>query len=92
MARICTLEDVDDIRAQEQVDEHSTSSGETESKTAFDEIYDMPETKEDTETKETPKSGKYIATSREVQEAFDSVNTLRFSQPTHLQGWSLRAY
>jgi len=27
-----------------------------------------------------------VATIQEVHEAFDSVNTLRYSQPTHLQG------
>jgi hypothetical protein len=29
---------------------------------------------------------KFVATIHEVNEAFDSVNTLRYSQPTHLQG------
>jgi cleavage and polyadenylation specificity factor subunit 2 len=29
---------------------------------------------------------KFVATIHEVSEAFDSVNTLRYSQPTHLQG------
>ena len=31
---------------------------------------------------------KFVATIHEVNEAFDSVNTLRYSQPTHLQGAS----
>jgi cleavage and polyadenylation specificity factor subunit 2 len=30
--------------------------------------------------------GKRIAALKDVQEAFDSFNTLRYSQPTHLQG------
>ena len=29
---------------------------------------------------------KFVATIHEVNEAFDSVSTLRYSQPTHLQG------
>lgn len=29
---------------------------------------------------------KYIATVNQVHEAYDAVNTLRYSQPTHLQG------
>jgi len=32
------------------------------------------------------KKRKFVATIHEVNEAFDSVNTLRYSQPTHLQG------
>ena len=38
---------------------------------------------------DTPAKGqkrKFVATIHEVNEAFDSVNTLRYSQPTHLQG------
>ena len=31
-------------------------------------------------------SPKYIATVNQVHEAYDAVNTLRYSQPTHLQG------
>jgi len=31
-------------------------------------------------------SQKYIATANQVHEAYDAVNTLRYSQPTHLQG------
>ena len=40
------------------------------------------------ETKSSPKrpKRKFVATIHEVNEAFDSVNTLRYSQPTHLQG------
>jgi cleavage and polyadenylation specificity factor subunit 2 len=33
---------------------------------------------------------KFIATMQEVHEAFDSINTLRYSQPTHLQGQPLK--
>ena len=31
-------------------------------------------------------SPKYIATVHQIHEAYDAVNTLRYSQPTHLQG------
>ena len=39
-------------------------------------------------TKPPPKEQKrkFVATIHEVNEAFDSVSTLRYSQPTHLQG------
>lgn len=35
------------------------------------------------------KSNKYVATVKQVHEAFDTFTTLRYSQPTHLQGWSI---
>jgi cleavage and polyadenylation specificity factor subunit 2 len=35
---------------------------------------------------QVPASKKYIATVSQVHEAYDAVNTLRYSQPTHLQG------
>ena len=38
--------------------------------------------------KSADKRSKYIATTLEIQEAFDAVNTLRYSQPTHLAGAS----
>ena len=42
----------------------------------------------ESQTKPTPEktNGKYVANLQEVHDAFDSVNTLRYSQPTHLQG------
>ena len=70
MARISALEESECIRAQEAID-----------------------TGEPTEVQEngsviTESSGshKYVPTQKEVHEAFDTVNTLRYSQPAHLQG------
>lgn len=71
MARIAVVEDVDGIRAQQDVD--GTPSEQTTSG-------DLPETEENSCRK------KLVATAKEVIDAFDSVNTLRFSQPAHLQG------
>lgn len=78
MARMAALEDVEGVRDEEDVDpqpeEYSNEEG--------------TEMAEDTENA-TPKpslQGKYVATTIEVHEAFDSINTLRYSQPCHLQG------
>lgn len=74
MARISALEDVENIRAQENVDGLPNSPDEPEGNA------------ETPNLAESGISSKYVATTKEVQDAFDSVNTLRFSQPTHLQG------
>ena len=78
MARIATTEDVEGLREEEDVgDERGQPS-------------DADGSIDETEPKESQVTGnatkKYIATIQEVHEAFDSVNTLRYSQPTHLQG------
>jgi cleavage and polyadenylation specificity factor subunit 2 len=78
MGRIAATEDVQGIRDEEEVGDES------ENKTEGDESGDMGE---GNGSKETPKTmGKYVATLNEVHDAFNSVNTLRYSQPTHLQG------
>jgi len=40
----------------------------------------------ETESPTKEQKRKFVATIHEVNEAFDSVSTLRYSQPTHLQG------
>ena len=70
LARISILEDIEGIRSQEAVDQTPAASTSESS---------GPDT-----SSKTP--GKCVATTKEVQEAFDTVNTLRYSQPTHLQG------
>ncbi|KAG8218668.1 beta-lactamase-like protein [Butyriboletus roseoflavus] len=49
---------------------------------------DIPKEESDPQpsTSRDSASHKYIATVHQVHEAYDAVNTLRYSQPTHLQG------
>lgn len=82
MGRIATTEDVEGIRDQEDV-------GDVVQKKSDDDGDAMePEEAGDAEAEPTPEKtkGKYVANLQEVHDAFDSVNTLRYSQPTHLQG------
>ncbi|KAH7931204.1 hypothetical protein BV22DRAFT_1190509 [Leucogyrophana mollusca] len=78
MARIATTEDVEGIRDEQQIEVVEEEIAQRESS--------------DGNENETPPSrgtkvvGKYVATVQEVHEAYDAINTLRYSQPTHLQG------
>jgi len=80
MGRIATTEDVEGIRDEEDVEEKVEKGREDEGDAMDTEDFDSPE------RKAGKGNGKYVATLQEVHEAFDSVNTLRYSQPTHLQG------
>lgn len=85
MARIAVTEEIEAIRDEEDVGpgpeaEQAAGEGEGEGEDA-----EAPEGKEDKQDA-AGKNGKYVATMFEVHEAFDSVNTLRYSQPTHLSG------
>ena len=82
MGRIATTQDIEGIRDQEDVgdvirskDKEDINAMETEGAA-------------ESQTKPTPEktNDKYVANLQEVHDAFDSVNTLRYSQPTHLQG------
>ncbi|CAK5275400.1 unnamed protein product [Mycena citricolor] len=77
MGRIATTEDIEGIREQEDVgDEEEEVKQEDE----------QGEEDAPTPRKRDKLKGKYVASLEEVQEAFDSMNTLRYSQPTRLQG------
>ena len=68
------------------VSDPSTTETETKSTTNTG---DEPMSTEGEQEKKQPtgeQRRKFVATIHEVNEAFDSVNTLRYSQPTHLQG------
>ncbi|KAF5358936.1 hypothetical protein D9758_004760 [Tetrapyrgos nigripes] len=81
MGRIATTEDVEGLRDEQDMGEEVEQTEEEEqSSTARD------ESEADKPLLPIPKSGKYVATTREVQDAFDSLHTLRYSQPAHLQG------
>ena len=77
MGRIAVTEDVEGLRDEEEVTDEPR-----ESQSVDEENLDSPD-------EPTPAGkGRFIATVIEVQDAFDSCNTLRYSQPTHLQGKS----
>ena len=89
-ARIAVTEDVEGLRDEQEMDDsdmgedsndQSVPEAET-NQTGGDPMEGDGETKSPARE---PKS-KFVATIHEVNEAFDSVNTLRYSQPTHLQG------
>ncbi|KAG6812985.1 hypothetical protein H0H92_014916 [Tricholoma furcatifolium] len=82
MGRIAVSEDVEGIREEEDVGGDSVVQPKSEPDSI--ELDDEPTTP--STTKKEGKKGKYVATLTEVQDAFDSINTLRYSQPTHLQG------
>ena len=82
MGRIATTQDIEGIRDQEDVGDVIRSKDK-------EDINAMEmEGAAESQTKPTPEktNGKYVANLQEVHDAFDSVNTLRYSQPTHLQG------
>lgn len=72
IARIATLEEIEAIRAQEDVE---VGSEENQGTSAT----------EEGESKDGC-SKKFIASVEDVREAFEAVQTLRYSQPAHLQG------
>ncbi|KAJ7068461.1 beta-lactamase-like protein [Mycena amicta] len=81
MGRIATMEDIEGIRDQEDVGDEEEPQEDADAPLLDSEVDSaIPVTRRD------KLKGKYVATLDEVQEAFDSVNTLRYSQPTRLQG------
>ena len=81
MGRIAVTEDVEGVRDEEDVgDELEHKQVRDDDTMLLHEVSRSP----------TPNRGvskaKYVASLNEVQEAFDAINTLRYSQPTHLQG------
>ena len=79
MGRIAVTEDVEGVREEEDVgDEKDHRRGQDDG--------EMHEGSRSPSPKRDLPNGKYVASLIEVQDAFDSVNTLRYSQPTHLQG------
>jgi cleavage and polyadenylation specificity factor subunit 2 len=79
MGRIATTEDVEGIRDEEDVGDGAEKERQGD---------DAMSEKDFKNPEQQPDKGKakYVATLPEVHDAFDSVNTLRYSQPTHLQG------
>ncbi|KAF5333487.1 hypothetical protein D9611_002645 [Ephemerocybe angulata] len=82
MGRIAVTEDVEGLRAEINIGEEPTEKAEGEDV----EMEDKPEEEARPETPVPGPKGKCVATLIEVQDSFDSINTLRYSQPIHLQG------
>ncbi|RDB22774.1 Cleavage and polyadenylation specificity factor subunit 2 [Hypsizygus marmoreus] len=80
MGRIAVSEDVEGVREEEDVGDVE------ESKPQDPSAMDMGDESPSPSPRKDGNKGKYVATVAEVQDAFDSINTLRYSQPTHLQG------
>jgi len=90
MARIAATEETDGIRDEEDVgsaEERAPPSDEGDVH-----MRDPSHSTQDNQMEEdslpqlhVPKL-KYVATPQEVHDSFDSVNTLRYSQPAHLSG------
>ncbi|KAI6130362.1 beta-lactamase-like protein [Pisolithus croceorrhizus] len=82
MARIATLEDVEGLRDEQDIDDSDQHHAEPS------EHLNLAETQSALDKDPTPSSFWQVMWRpvQEVHEAYDSVNTLRYSQPTHLQG------
>jgi cleavage and polyadenylation specificity factor subunit 2 len=79
MGRIATTENIESLREEEDI-------GDDPAVEQNPEQLDF-QTDDATDTKPTvTRREKYIATLLEVHDAFDSINTLRYSQPIHLSG------
>ncbi|KAJ2931622.1 hypothetical protein H1R20_g5346, partial [Candolleomyces eurysporus] len=82
MGKIAVMEDVDGIRGEIDVGEETDEQQETED-------VEMDEQSKEEGQKpvtSTGAQGRCIPTVIEVQDAFEAMNTLRYSQPIHLQG------
>jgi cleavage and polyadenylation specificity factor subunit 2 len=100
MARIAVTEEVDGMRDEQDVDDPSTDV--SSEKQATEEAKEDNNREEDEAqtgsmvvdegSSSAQKKGRYIATSHEVHDAFDSVNVLRYQQPCHLGGMILSFY
>jgi cleavage and polyadenylation specificity factor subunit 2 len=84
MGKMAVTEEVESLRAEESIEQ---DIGQEEVKD--DEERDFAREAEAKAEREKQKRGKRIATLKEVQAAFDSLTTLRYSQPIHLSGWLL---
>lgn len=88
-------EDVEGLREERDVGDKPQAKSEDEH------MGDMGEETRDASRSPAPESApppttdaqhRCVATLIEVQDAFDSLNTLRYSQPTHLQGRQASSY
>lgn len=92
MARIAATEEVEGIRDEEDVGGTKEQvSPESDGDISMQD-QDPSNSPQESQLEESPqpelrsRKGKYVATPQEVHDSFDSVNTLRYSQPAHLSG------
>lgn len=71
-ARIAAVEEAETIRGEEDVDYKQDTSEDANADDKMDVDNDF--------------RGKFVANLDDIREAYDSINTLRYSQPAHLQG------
>lgn len=79
MGRIAVTEDVEGLRDEQDFGDEEEESLEPENPEEPIETEQPPSVRKSTKSQ-------CVATLIEVQDAFDAMNTLRYSQPTHLQG------
>ena len=84
MARVASSEDVDSIRDEQDVGDIPPQELEQSDEAPGSPILEEPPASPTSQNR--AKKRRYVATSQQVIEAFDSVNVLRYSQPCHLQG------
>jgi cleavage and polyadenylation specificity factor subunit 2 len=72
MARIAAMEEAVDMRREEEVDKKAENEGAPKA--------------DEMEVVESQDVRPLVATTEEINEAFQSITTLRYSQPTHLAG------
>lgn len=98
MGRIAVTEDVEGLRAEINISEDGLDKFSPGDDVVMEDAPKAEEIEENEEKGEEEEEdavspppapghkGKCIATLIEVQDAFDAINTLRYSQPIHLQG------
>lgn len=88
MGRIAVAEDVEGLRDERDVGDRPEAKSEDEHMGGVEEVRDASRSPApESAPPPTPDAQhRCVATVIEVQDAFDSLNTLRYSQPTHLQG------
>jgi cleavage and polyadenylation specificity factor subunit 2 len=84
MGRIAVLDNIESVRSEEAVEESSTSDSALA--TGLDTALPTFGLTPDASKK------RKIATFKEVNDAFDSLHVLRYSQPAHLQGQYIGMY
>ncbi|KAF9453040.1 hypothetical protein P691DRAFT_802418 [Macrolepiota fuliginosa MF-IS2] len=82
MGKIAAVEDVEEIRDEQDIGDEPVQGAEHEEVP----LQENGEAPREPSPEPRAKTGRFIATLVEVQDAFEYLNTLRYSQPTHLQG------
>lgn len=84
MARIAVTEDVEGVRDEQEVDDYE--NGDVDSTNNSDVRDSDDDMAEDHKPAMKHSRRRYLATTYEIHEAFDSINVLRYQQPCHLPG------